>query len=359
MNPFKTKDLKKPSFFRKLLGVKPKENGIIEINNLLAEKELESITVDEVQAVITDYKLKLDEQLRSQLCQLYERYLTYCLKDKLLSDSEIDELKRLKELLGLNDKEIEEIHKRTIGKIYKTEVDKAIEDRKLDDEEVKFLKKLQNELKLPDEIVSDIYKKSSQKLLEKFIADALSDEKLSPEEEKELATICENLNVELQLDEKTQAVLDKYKLFWQIENGDIPIIDVPINIQKSERCYFHTQCEWFEQRRVTKRLKYSGPTMRLKIAKGLYWRAGDLGVQRISEDVWKKIDAGDLFLTNKRLIFMGAKGNKRIRLNKILDFTAYQNGVDIQKETGKSPFIAFEENTDIFSIILGRAISEL
>jgi envelope transporter Tic110/Armadillo-like protein len=359
MTAFKTRELKKPSFIQKILGGRPKENGINEINNLLAEKNLKSVTIEDIQTIANNYKINLNKKFRPHVKELYGQYLTHCLDDKHLSEQEIDDLKHLKELLGLNDKEIEEIHNQIAGKIYKTEVDKAVGDGRLDDQEVKFLEKLQKDLKLPEEITSDIYNESAHSLLEKFITDALSDERLSPDEETELTAICKSLNVKMETDEKTQAVLDKYKLYWQIENGDIPAIDVQINFQKSEQCYFHTHCDWLEQRRVTKRINYGGPTMRIKIAKGVYWRAGSLAVQPVSEDVWTTIDSGDLYMTNKRLVFMGTKGNKTIRLSKILDFTAYYNGIDIQKETGKSPFLAFEINTDIFSMILGRAISEL
>ena len=55
---------------------------------------------------------------------------------------------------------------------------------------------------------------------------------------------------------------------------------------------------------------------------------------------------------------MGTKGNKTIRLNKILDVTPYKNGVDIQKDSGKSPFLEFDQNVDIFSMMLVRLMSE-
>jgi len=82
-------------------------------------------------------------------------------------------------------------------------------------------------------------------------------------------------------------------------------------------------------------------------------------VQRVTEDVWQTIDTGHIYLTNKRLIFMGNLGNKIIRLNKILDITPYKNGVDIQKETGRSPFLEFSENVDIFSMMLVRLMDEM
>ena len=56
---------------------------------------------------------------------------------------------------------------------------------------------------------------------------------------------------------------------------------------------------------------------------------------------------------------MGGRGNKTIRLNKILDIKPYKNGVDVQKETGRSPFLEFSENVDIFSMMLVRLMDEI
>ncbi|RKY87112.1 hypothetical protein DRQ09_04965, partial [candidate division KSB1 bacterium] len=251
------------------------------------------------------------------------------------------------------------IYKKVTEKVYKTEVEKAIKNGRLEQDEKEFLEKLKSNLKLSDNVASKIYKEGAEKLIRKFINNAISDERLSPDEEKELNAIAESLNIDLKLDYPTRAVLDKYKLLWKIENEEIPAIDVDIKLQKKEKCYFYTRVNWYEQRKITKRIKYSGPTLRIKIAKGLYWRTGNLGFQTISENQWRKLDSGDLFLTNKRLIFLGNNGNKTIKLNKIIDFESFSNGVEIKKETGRNPFLEFDKNIDIFSIILGRAISDI
>jgi len=73
--------------------------------------------------------------------------------------------------------------------------------------------------------------------------------------------------------------------------------------------------------------------------------------------VWQNIDGGKIYLTNKRLIFMGKKGNKTIAINKSLDIEPFKNGVFIQKESGKGPFLEFSDNVDIFSMILVRLMN--
>jgi hypothetical protein len=85
---------------------------------------------------------------------------------------------------------------------------------------------------------------------------------------------------------------------------------------------------------------------------------GQVGVQRLSEDVLTKIDSGIIYLTSKRLLFQGGRGNKTVRLGSIFDFTPYTNGVDIQKDAGKSPFLEFDNQVDVFALILNRLLDE-
>jgi len=146
---------------------------------------------------------------------------------------------------------------------------------------------------------------------------------------------------------------------WRIAYGDIPTVDVSIHLQRKELCYFTTDADWLEMRRQTRRIRYGGPTARIKICKGVYWRMGDVAVQRVSRDVLTPIDKGTLYLTNKRLLFTGQMRNKVIRLNRILDFTQHLDGVMIEKDRGRSPFLEFGDNIEIFCACLARAIQDL
>jgi len=55
---------------------------------------------------------------------------------------------------------------------------------------------------------------------------------------------------------------------------------------------------------------------------------------------------------------MGEKGNKTIPIHKILSFTPYSDGVYIQKDSGKSPFLKFSDDTELFAMILSRLMNE-
>jgi len=357
-NPFSIMPLKTPTFFQKLFKIQPRENAFRELNNRLVEvDDVRQIQLEELEKIAEQFKVNIRRQFKGELQDLYKRFLEFCLRDRRLSPKETAQLAHLKALFGLEDKIIDKIHREVAEKIYHQSVAEVIADGRVDPEEKRFLEELENTLKLPRELAQKIYSRQAREYLENYLNQALADERLSPAEERELYTIAENLHITLQLDEPTRRLLEKYRLFWLIENGDIPVLEPGINLQRREECYFFTDCTWYEYRRITRRINYGGPTFRLKLAKGIYWRVGSFNVQAVSQDVMVPIDQGRLFLTNKRLIFIGSKKSRNIRLNRVLEFTPYKNGVEIIKDAGKNPFFEFYDGVDIFAMILGRLLS--
>lgn len=354
------KPLRKPGFFQKVLGYKIKENALIELNNLLATRELLQLTVEDVHQIATRYQVNFQADFDQELPDFYKIFLQSCLEDKFLSDAEFEALRHLKFLLGLNDKEVEMIHQELAGRIYKTEVEKVIGDGELDESERIFIEKLQTDLKLPQEVATRIYQSSGQELIKSFMSNAISDARLTPEEERELQAIARNLNAELKMDEATKSDLEKYKLYWQIENDEMPELVVDLNIPRNEKCYFVApNTVWYERHITEVQSTHNLGGLRLKIAKGLYWRSPKENAKQITHQEWQHLDQGTLYLTNKRIFFRGEHGDRIVLLNRIFDFTVYANGIEIEKDRDKNPFFQFERHTDIMAMLLGKAISQL
>lgn len=243
-------------------------------------------------------------------------------------------------------------------KVYRKSLKEALRDDVVTDEEKTQLVELSRRLELPDEIKNKLTVEETGGFLTGKMKEALSDGMLSPEEEKEIKILADSMGIKLNYDTKTKSQLIKARLMWSIAHGDLPVLDVGITLRKNETCHFTTSIVWHEMRKVTKRIQYGGPQLRVKICKGLYWKAGDYAVRAISEDVMKVIDSGDLFITNKRIVFMGKMKNTSIALNKILDFTPHLDGVMIQKDSGKSPFFGFNSNQDVCCAVLARVMSD-
>jgi hypothetical protein len=358
--PFMTLSLQKVNFLDKFTSHKNEENALIEINNILAEKRnIRALSIADIENILNKYKLNFNQKLRDKMTCFYKGYLIHCLQDKKLSKEEIHDLHYLKNIFRLDDKTIETIHNEQFVNIYRKSYKEVIKDGIVSDEEKLFLSSLQNDLKLPNWIVERISTEESAIYLQGKIDEAIEDHKLSPEEETEIQKIAANLGTTIKMSEASKRLLDKYRLFWLIENGEVPTISVPINLQKGEKCYFHTDAELHEYRKVTSRIRYSGPTARIRIIRGLYWRMGDLKFQAVSNDIFTKIDSGSLFLTNKKLLFMGSLKNVSIPLIKIVNFNPYKNGIEIHKISGKNHFFLFENNNDVLFALLERIFRDI
>ena len=357
-NAFSQRQLQKQGVLQKLLKKQPSDNFLIEVNNLLASKPISDITKSEIDDIASKYSKNIAENSLDKLQNLYSDYLIFCLKDKSLSQEEIDSLKHLKNILSLYDSQVNKIHNQITGSIFKKSLREVIDDGEITEEEKDFLNNLQKNLLLPDDIVKEITDTVKGGFAQEFLDSAVSDERLSPEEERKFELICKNLNIEASFSEATKQQLDKYRLYWTIENAEIPEIIVPISLTKQEKCYFQTSVEWYEKRTVTQRINYSGTTASIRIMKGVRYRVGSIRPQMVTSEEWKLIDYGTLYLTSKRLIFVGASKSSNITLAKILSFTPYSDGIEISKDTGRPPFLKFSNNTDIFSLILSRLLNE-
>ncbi|MDR2219218.1 MAG: hypothetical protein LBE24_01405 [Methylobacillus sp.] len=212
----------------------------------------------------------------------------------------------------------------------------------------------QARLAIQKDVADKIYRAAAQIRTTNFIAGIKKQRRFSPEEEQDLNQLAADLKLGLSFDDETRHQLEKYKLFWRIENtGELPVEACDIALQAGEICHYTTDIDWYEQRKVPKVLAYQGVTGRIKIAKGLYYRLGALQPMSISEDVWQQIDSGCLYITNKRIIFMGVSGNKVIDYKQILSFQPYADGIEIDKETGKSPIWKVENDADALAMIFG------
>src|SRR5688572_2450893 len=135
--------LKPMSALQKLFKQTEPDNAIIELNNLLATHVIMDIKPEQVTGIARKYKINLSREFERNIDEFYAAYLNHCLTDKALSDSEIEELKHLKAILGLNDAKVNLIHEKLTGIIYKQSIEEIIKDGRMNKSEADFISKLQ------------------------------------------------------------------------------------------------------------------------------------------------------------------------------------------------------------------------
>jgi hypothetical protein len=276
---------------------------------------------------------------------IYRRALSASLSADGLTEEARSQLDRLGALLGIPDSLVTAERQVVVEGKFREALEAAVGDRWLSDEEKKALDQLASKMGVPDDRVNSVRREVLGKLVQAEFDRATEDHRFSPEEEEHLVKLAENLGVKHSYDERTKDLLERYKLLWRISQGEVPALEAQIHLQRGEVCHWCSPASLHEQRTVTRRIGYSGPTTRIRIAKGIYWRMGNLGVSRTTEEVLKLLDQGALYVTSKRLLFDGASKTTNVTLKRIINFTLYSDGLRIEKDSGKDQVYQFN-NTD-------------
>lgn len=359
MKPFITKSLVEPKGIDKLLKKIPTENFLVEVNNLLANNSLDELSSDQIQQLADKYQLKdAPKKYKNEFIQMLKDFLIQHLGTWAVQPIDFGSAKKLQNILGISEGDFEKEYKPLAIKMFKKQVAKTLNrTKKYQDEEGKEFDQLTKQLNLTASEADQVVNEVRTAIVEEFSAKIIADLRVSPEETETFERLCKDLHVTI--DRESREALEKLQLLWNIENGDLPVYEPGIILQKNELCHYKANVDLYENRKVAAGVKYAGPTYRLKIAKGFYYRLGDISTQRVSKDVMTLIDSGTLHITNKRIIFNGSKQNKTIRYNQIVDLHPYSDGVEIVKETGKPPTFMLNNSDGVaLSLTITRVIQD-
>jgi len=247
---------------------------------------------------------------------------------------------------------------RRASEIYSGAVESVIADGETTEAEVEYLRGLASTLDVLEAEAISIYGAAVQRVFNDEARRALEDGMLSPEEDAVLERLFKRLKVQATFDADTKSVLASARTAWEINHGQLPEIDAPVALQRNEVAYAVVNAAAYEQRTRTTSIRYGGPAVRIKIMKGVSYRAGGYRVGRSTEDYEHLIGRGPLVVTNKRLIFAGDARSMSPRLDSILQIESYSDGVAIVRSTGKPLTFRFENDDPWFGAILQRARNE-
>ena len=326
------------SLWRRLLGVPDPAGAELALTALVAARRPGAPTPAEVGELFVQYGLS-GPRVRALCTAAFARAVATAVEDTHLEATELDALRALQAALGLSDTETRAVFEAAAETPMKRRINQAYRDEVLDAEEKAALTALAGNLLVPMATLTRWAAASAQLILQRRADEAVADRRLSAEEEADLHALAARLGAQLTLDEASRAVLDRYRLLWQFENGILPAIPVPITLQRGEQCHYTTAVTWLEPRTVTRSVSYAGVSTSIRIARGVRFRLGNVAPVRHTVDRLTRIDAGPLYVTNRRLILCGASRNITVRLSSVLGFELYGNGVEIQKASGRPPFL--------------------
>lgn len=105
----------------------------------------------------------------------------------------------------------------------------------------------------------------------------------------------------------------------------LPVVDVPISLQKNEVCHWLGDAKWYELRKQTKRVNYSGFTVSIPIMKGVRYRVGSIAPSVQSDEGLTLLDTGQLYVTNKRVFFDGRSKNTTLAYRSLVGVVTGRN----------------------------------
>jgi len=353
---FKEYPLQKQSIMQKIFRQYPDDNSIIEINNLLACKNVVDIKKTDIDRIKDKYKIDINHFYNRNIEEFYAVYINVFLNDHVLSLEDEESLQHLKMLLNISDEISDDIYNQIAGNIFTDEYKRIIQDGRLDKTKNKSIDKLQNDLKISEDLVSEISERERKFYIKNFLEEILKDDRFSPDEEKELETISKSLKIELEFSKEFQKQLDKFKLFWKIENEDLPEILTDEKLQKNEICYFQINVDFYEEK-TSQRAKDYREEINKNILKGSLYNADrHLPGNPISDIKYKFKESGKLLLTNKRLLVVGKERTSIVKYDVIKSFIPFNNGLKIIKEKGKNNLIKVLHNSDTAGVMLAKLL---
>jgi hypothetical protein len=329
------------SLWRRVLGLSDLTGAETALTALIAERRPLAPDRNELVALVEAYGLS-GTAARTICTQAFARAVEAAIADAHITNEERHYLAALKQALSVSDTESHALFEAAAQPTMARAIQSALSDHLLTEEEKTELRALAANLHVSTATLTRLTQEPAQRILQQRADELLADKRLSPTEERELQELARSVGGALTIDAGTQRLLNRYRLLWQLDNGILPTIAAPIALQRGEVCHHELEVQWYEPRRVTTSVSYAGLDTSIRIARGVRFRIGNVTPVRHTTDRLTLLDTGTLYLTNKRLILRGASRNITVRLSSVLSFDAYGNGIEVQKASGRPPFLEME-----------------
>jgi tellurite resistance protein len=351
---FQRTAIPQPGFLDRLRGRVPRAAVVVEIRNILATTKFDEIRESDVADVLAKAKL-LPRDALAELSAIFEDAALALTTDREMSDADSHALDVLKRAFELSDADAQGAIERAVSTVYERALHTAMAGDFTADDKAR-LDQIATALRLRRERATELYSSAAHAVLQAALNAALADHRYSTSDEEHLEKLANALGAKLQFDPKTTEMLTRLRLLGEVEKGRLPSCDVAILLQRGEICHHAIMgVAHKELRTVTKRINYGGPTASIKIMKGLRWRMGSLAVQRVTQDVMTEVDRVDVFITSKKVFLKGLRKNTSIPLGKVIHFTVYSDGLQLEKESGKDVYLVGSGDWELAGACLDAA----
>lgn len=352
---FIPRPLKRRSFWEWLFNRCIPENAIVELTNAIVDAGRPSAVSGQiVRRIHARYRFNIYERFSPEIAKLYLAFVRRVfskLAGTELTQEEVDDIAAIQEIFQIPAETIARLNHKAGSEIYLLALKAALADSILTQKEKEDILHLGRQLDLDGDTMHTLYNQALCSLVQKKVEDALVDGELSPEEEADIKATCERFDIDLSYKETTDLAMRRGRRIWQLRHAPLQPIGVDIQLKRGENCYAQFDVLWLEVRRSAAMPWTPG-----------YLRVSDkseiaLSYAPIVEDCLTEIDAGQLFLTDRRLIFVGKGTTTTIPLSKILRIEQFREGIKVHKETGRSPYLVSQQALPL-GVLAARLLAE-
>ena len=322
MKGFKKQELEEQGFMGRLFGSKPQQNAFAEINNILTEaKSAQELPKDAAAAIFKKWGCKFSDTNMDQRSAIYRKVADNAFSSAQSKDDPI-----------LNDR----AHMAEILEIPENLC------RLADNEDGFDFRK---------QVFNDYFNGEFDR-----IADA---KRFTPEDEQQLRDMCAKLDIPYEFKANIDNALTKYRYLWNAENAPLGNVKVDFPLEDGEICHAAGQAALCEVKTVAKEDNYYQLTRKLRIDETISFKGEHIEHPQVMEETAVIIDAGYLFLTNSRIIYLSKKLAKQIRLDDLKTADLSTNIIEAHQNDGQSlSFKMQDDAAEVMFAILRRILKD-
>lgn len=151
-----------------------------------------------------------------------------------------------------------------------------------------------------------------------------------------------------QLDALADAQFKKWRNALESADGYLPAVRLPINLQRGETGYFYATSVTLCEPRAVRSGSYGGGSVR--VMKGVSIHSGRFASE--SHDEWRPITTGNLYVTDRRIVFDGQMKNRIIKLDEVMSVSTGYREVCVNSSKLQKPIGFKDVNGQIFAAVV-------
>ncbi|QFR38909.1 hypothetical protein A9Q91_01600 [Candidatus Gracilibacteria bacterium 28_42_T64] len=235
-----------------------------------------------------------------------------------------------------------------------------------------FDEEIKGQLSIIKNFITHLYEDSFEEdfklQLKDFLIDywihIIEDFKITDEENDILNFLINKFQFQLDEIGFDQNEYNRYRTIYLIEDkGELPDLkikgELPIIPKKGEKIYWMEGAVVYKKKMEIVKRASSSDGISINLMAGVSYKLGSYNAPAYKEEVTLVDDSGFFIITNQRVGFIGDTKNFWINYDKVINFTANEEGLVIMKENTSKPYIVSLGDYNLPLLLLSKIINDM